>query len=217
MASALLKLAKIPEALSTASAGLKLDTSNKALVALLEKIKAKKSEIEAAEARKKEQEDRTLKERYALGQALRVRGIKYRKSAGGAAPDMPEDSVMQLEGDKLSPASMILFPVTVLYPLHMQSDFVKAFRESQTLAEHLDYLLPLPWDDKNEYTAKTVEAYMDTIEGGLVKWGKKVELGKLLAGGKLEVLDGIVRVNIVPKARAGEWIESLRQKKRAKS
>jgi Cns1/TTC4 Wheel domain len=213
MASALFKLVKIPEALTTASAGLKLDPSNQALGALLEKIKAKKAEQDTIEARKREGQERLMRERHALGQALKKRGIKYRKSPGGRAPDLPEDAVMQLEGDKQSPDSTLVFPVMVLYPLHMQSDFIQAFQETHTLAQHLEYLLPPPWDVSSAYVTGNVEAYMETTEGGLVKWGKNVELGKLLGGGKVEVLDGILRVTIVQKTRASEWIESLRKKK----
>lgn len=62
------------------------------------------------------------------------------------------------------------------------------------------------------YTIPNVEAYAETGEGGLVKYGKKVPLLKLLSGSKIEVLDGIVKINVVPKARASEWIEKVKKR-----
>lgn len=29
---------------------------------------------------------------------------------------------------------------------------------------------------------KTIDAYMETVDGGMIKWGKKVELLKVLSG-----------------------------------
>ena len=55
---------------------------------------------------------------------------------------------------------------------------------------------------------------METKEGGLLKWGKKVPLLKVLSGGKVEVVDGIVRANLLPKARAEEWIQEMKKRKK---
>jgi len=46
-----------------------------------------------------------------------------------------------------------------------------------------------------------------------MKVGKKVPLLKVLGGGKVEVLDSIVKINVVPKARAPEWIEEVKKRK----
>ena len=143
-----------------------------------------------------------------LKAALMARLIRTRTT--GQPPEM-EDTAIKLVPDPLSPTSTLVFPVVLLYPLHLQSDFIKAFGEEQTLGGHLDYLLPLPWDEKREY--RDVEAYMETVAGGLVKIGKKVPLLKVLSGGKVEVVDEIVKINVVPKARAGEWIEEVKKRK----
>jgi hypothetical protein len=142
-----------------------------------------------------------------LQQALKIRKIMTRTT--GQPPDM-EDAAIALTPDPVSLTSTLTFPVVLLYPLHLQSDFIKAFGEEQTLLGHLGYLLPLPWDENHEYTLKDVEAYMETREGGLIKWGKKVPLLKVLSGGKVDVLDGVVRVNILPTKRASEWIETVK-------
>ena len=54
---------------------------------------------------------------------------------------------------------------------------------------------------------------METVTGGLIKWGKKVPLLKVLGGGKVEVVDGIVKVNVVPKSGAAGWIEEVKRRK----
>ena len=58
-----------------------------------------------------------------------------------------------------------------------------------------------------------VEAYMETATGGLIKAGKKMTLGKILGSGKVEVLDGLVKVNIVPKDKASEWIDEFKRRR----
>ena len=136
--------------------------------------------------------------------------IKTRST--GQPPDM-EDAAITLTPDPLSLKSTLAFPVVILYPLHLQSDFIKAFGEEQTLLGHLDYLLPLPWDINIEYSPSTTEAYMETSSGGLIKLGKKVPLLKVLSGGKVEIVDGIVKINVVPADRAPEWIESVKRRK----
>lgn len=127
-----------------------------------------------------------------------------------AAPDL-EDAAVKLE-NPLDPSSEISFPTILLYPVHSQSDFVKAFLEKEAIGEHLDYIFPLPWDDQGEYTPDGVEAYMETVSGGLIKAGKKMRLGKILGSGKVEVVDGLVRINILPKEKAAGWVEEFKKR-----
>ena len=188
--------------------GLSLDPSNTALKTLLSKLTTRQAELTEIERKRAEREARTKKEAALLKAALVARGIRVRNSP--RPPEM-EDAAVKLVPDPLSPTSALVFPVTILYPLHLQSDFVKAWGEEQSLGEHLDYLLPLPWDARGEY--KDVEGYVETMNGGLMKVGKKVPLLKVLGGGKVEVLDSIVKINVVPKARAPEWIEEVKKRK----
>lgn len=143
--------------------------------------------------------------------ALRARNIRVRTNA--QLPDM-EDAVVHLSPDPLSPTSTLMFPVVLLYPLDLQSDFVKAFPETDTVSQHLAYIFPLPWDTVQTYTLQTVEHYMETGSGGLVKVGQSVTLGKVLGSGGVEVVDGIVRINLLPKSRAKGWIEEMKARKR---
>lgn len=209
MVSAFFALKKLSEAASACEAGLVADPSNGPLASLMERIQAEQSRKEAKEKAMLEAEETKKKEANTLLLALKARKIKTRST--GQPPEM-KDAFVQLVPDPLSLESTLVFPVVVLYPLHLQSDFIKAFGEEQTLQRHLNYLLPLPWDEKGEYSAKSVEAYLETSEGGLVKWGKKVELLRVLSGGKVEVVDGLVRVNLVPKARAPEGIETVKKR-----
>ena len=121
---------------------------------------------------------------------------------------------MKLE-NPLDPSSLLSFPVLLLYPTHSQSDFIKVFRELDTLTQHLEYIFPLPWDEENEFTLNDVEAYMETAAGGLIKMGKKMTLNKVLGSGKCEVVDGLVRISVVPKTKAAGWIEEFKKRKGA--
>jgi hypothetical protein len=47
----------------------------------------------------------------------------------------------------------------------------------------------------------------------LIKAGKKLSLIKLLGSGKVEIVDGLVRIYVVPKARSGEWIAEFKARR----
>lgn len=207
---ALLSLSKLPLALTAAKTGLSHHPSNPSLLSLQQKITSQLAAADALAQKRLAEETRRKLEATTLLSALKLRKITTRTTP--QPPDM-EDASIALTPDPVSLKSTLTFPVILLYPLHLQSDFIKAFGEEQTLLGHLEYLLPLPWDEKEEYKPKEVEAYMETREGGLLKWGKKVPLLTVLSGGKVEVVDGIVRVNVLPKGRAGEWVEGVKKRR----
>ncbi|MCJ1355018.1 MAG: hypothetical protein MMC33_005009 [Icmadophila ericetorum] len=216
LAQAQLALKTLSSALAAAQSGLSLDPTNTLLKTLLQKIQFEISVQESLTTKRLAAEDLKRRQTEALRTAFSLRKIRTRTTA--KPPDL-EDANIRLVPDPLDPKlSTLTFPVLMLYPLHEQSDFIKAFGEEQMLQGHLEYLLPLPWDTKHEYTVKDVEVYAETgataagASGGLVKYGKKVPLLKLLSGSNVEVVDGIVKVNIVPKARAGEWIETVKKR-----
>lgn len=157
-------------------------------------------------------------------------------------PDL-EDARIFLGPDPLKATSRLFFPVLVLYPVHGQSDFLKAVEETEGWGGVLGVVLGgegegvgqggnekgkggrqgmdeegkggnrLPWDKEGEYTVDGVESFMETKEGGMVKVGRKVRLLDVLAGGKVEVVDGVVRGFVVPKARVGAWVEEMKGRK----
>lgn len=175
------------------------------------KITDRQISLAIIQQKKQEREQRAQKEKLMLFTALRARSIRIRTTA--QPPDM-EDAAVHLSPDPLSPKSTLMFPVVLLYPLDLQSDFVKAFPETDTVPQHLNYIFPLPWDTRKAYNLPTVDFFMETGSGGLVKVGKNVTLGKVLGSDGVEVVvDGIVRINVVPKSRAKAWIEEVRVRK----
>ncbi|TKA61590.1 hypothetical protein B0A55_11923 [Friedmanniomyces simplex] len=208
-ASACLALDRTAEALDACQGGLKFDSANSALQMLLAKVEKRQAHLAELERVRREREQRIVREQATLRVAFKHRNIMARQTAN--PPDM-EDAAMKL-ADPLDANSTLSFPMILLYPLHAQSDFVKACGEEETVAQHLEYILPTPWDEKREYSPQSVDCYMETAQGGLIKAGKKLSLLKLLGSGKIEVVDGLVRVNVVPKARAAEWIEDFKRRK----
>lgn len=207
---ALLALDKVSEALDSCNHGLALDPTNAPLQVMATTIESRAKILAAAQQRKQKQADYAHKVKLTLSAALRARNIRTRTT-----PQRPEleDASIHLAPDAVSPTSTIHFPVIILYPLHAQSDFIKAFPETDTIAQHLEYIFPLPWDEEHEYELALVEFYMETATGGLVKVGRKMSLLKALSGGDVEVVDGLVTVNVVPKAKAGVWIEERKARK----
>ena len=211
-AKALLALDKIAEADDACARGLEIDPENKALQGVANDI-VKRNEKVAEKRRKEiEREVRRRKEGETLRAALTARNIKTRKSA--QPPEM-EDAKVELTPDPVDPASSLSFPTVLLYPLTLESDFIKAFNEMQTLGDHLAYILPLPWDTKGEYNPAGVECYMETVTGGLIKVGRKVTLLKVLSEGNVEVVDEVVKIFVVPKAGADAWVKDFKRKKAA--
>jgi tetratricopeptide (TPR) repeat protein len=211
---ALLSLDKILEADDSCARGLSLDPNNKALQGVAKEI-VKKNEIVAEKKRKeREREERRVLEGQTLKAALKARGIKTRTSA--QPPEM-EDAKVELVPDPVDPTSTLSFPAVLLYPLKLESDFIKAFNEMETLGYHLGYILPtLPWDTEGVYKSVSgVECFMETTKGGLIKVGRKVSLLKVLSEADVEVLDGVVRFFVLPKGGSEEWVKEFKRKKAA--
>ena len=209
-ASALLTLDKIHEALDVCYRGLKIDQSNIALKKLLEKAQYRAAEMEKRDRKRRAEQKRKQDEKEMLQKVLTERKIRVR---GSERPPDLEDAIIRLSPDPLSSKSLLEFPVMLLYPMHNQTDFIKAWAEKDDLSQHLSYILPLPWDDKQQYTMAGVDCYMDTASGGMMKVGKKLKLLEVLSNGKTEVVDGLVRIYTVPTSMASQWIEEVKKKK----
>ena len=97
--------------------------------------------------------------------------------------------------------------------MHNQSDLVKAFAEKDSILDHLRYLLPTPWDTGKDYAIENVRCYMDSVSGGMVQVGKKLSLFHALSNGRTEVVDGLVKIYIVPMAFSSKWIEEMKRKR----
>jgi len=211
-ARAFLAVGRIGEADDACARGLALDESNSALRAVAKEIVKRAEEIDAAGRREAERVAREKRRATLLKVALKARQIRTRETA--QPPEM-EDACLKLVPDPDDAASHLAFPTVLLYPVHLESDFIKAFEETQSLADHLAYVFPLPWDREGKYTLAGVECYMETMAGGLVKVGKKVPLLNVLSGGKVEVVDEVVRIFVLPKENAAAWVEEFKMKKAA--
>ncbi|CAI7573204.1 unnamed protein product [Penicillium glandicola] len=207
---ALFKLDKVAEAEDAAARGLAIDPESKALKESARKIAERKALLERAAARKKAEEEKLRQQNMVLSTALRARQIRTRKT--DQPPDM-EDAKIRLVPDPLSPESTIEFPVVFLYPMEAQSDFIKSFSEMNAIEDHLSYIFPLPWDTKKEYTVEGVECFMQTVSGGLIKAGKKLPLLQILSGGKVEVVDELVSIHVVPLSKTGKYIAEMKARK----
>ncbi|RYP18736.1 hypothetical protein DL765_003758 [Monosporascus sp. GIB2] len=211
-ARALVAVGRIEEADDACARGLAVDPDNPALRGVARDIVAK---AEEAAARRRKEEERLATERRRealLRAALKARGIRTRATA--RPPEM-EDAGLRLVPDPDDPRSSLSFPAVLLYPAHLKSDFVKAFDETECPADHLAYVFPLPWDAAGEYTLEGVECYMETTAGGLIKVGKKAPLLKALSSGKVEVVDEVVRLFVLPKAKAEAWVQEFKAKRAA--
>lgn len=209
-AKALLALDKIKEAIDTCMHGLQIDESNRSLVSVMEQAVGRGRTLSTLEQKRHGERDNRERQRLALHQALQQRGIRNRTSE--KPPDL-EDAHMKLDPDPFSAKSTLYIPVLFLYPMHAQSDFIKAFSETDTIKQHLEYLLPVPWDEAHEYQVKSVELYTESAGGGLSKIGKDLTLLEVVQKGHAPVVDGIVTIQIVPKQQAARYIAELKKRK----
>ncbi|KAF2102064.1 TPR repeat protein-like protein [Rhizodiscina lignyota] len=208
-ASACLALDKIPEAEDACSRGLEVEPSNKALSRLSEDIAKRKGDIARIERERQEREERKVMKERTLRIALKERGIKTKTTSN--KPDL-EDAEMQLM-DPLDKKSTLSIPVMLMYSVHLQTDLIKSVKEHETLQEHLNYILeePLPWDEAGEYKPDNVNCYV-FAGAGLVKVGKKLSLIKILEDKRIEIEDGLLRIHVIPKSKAAEWIEEVKKR-----
>ncbi|OTB06329.1 hypothetical protein M426DRAFT_21118 [Hypoxylon sp. CI-4A] len=211
-AKAFLAVGRVAEADDACARGLALDGENAALRAVARDIVRKAEDVAAKQKKENERLAREKHRALLVKAALKARGIKTRTTA--QPPEM-EDARLQLMPDEDDPQSSLSFPAVLLYPAHLESDFIKAFNEMDALADHLGYVFPLPWDTAKEYTLAGVECYMETLGGGLMKVGKKVPLLKMLSSGNVEVVDEVVRFFVLPKAKAAAWVTEFKTKKAA--
>ncbi|KAL8399584.1 hypothetical protein RB594_000108 [Gaeumannomyces avenae] len=207
-ARALARLDKVLEAEDAAERGLALDPDNAALRAVRDEVAGRRATVAAKQKRESERAATEVRRRYLLRATLRQRGVRTRST--DKPPEM-EDARCQLVPDPDdTAASSLAFPTMILYPADMQSDFIKAFGERDCVDVHLSYLLPLPWDRDSAYTQSGVECYVETAKGSLLKLGKKVPLIKVLALESMEVVDELVRIFVLPKAKAAKWVKEFK-------
>ncbi|KAM7203510.1 hypothetical protein V8F33_002130 [Rhypophila sp. PSN 637] len=206
---ALLAVSRIDEALDACTRGLEVDPTNKSLQIISSEISKKAAALSAKKAQQDALDSKKSHQQKLLATALAARNISLKST--GKPPDM-EDAHVCLVPDPSDPESSLAFPTLLLYPLHYESDFIKAFNETESLEQHFGYVFPLPWDHEGIYSADKVECYMETVTGGLVKVGKKVPLLKVLSGGNVEVVDELLKIFVVPRGRSEGWVREFKEK-----
>lgn len=187
--------------------------ANAPVRALADRVAARRATLAEAERARAARARREQVEAATLRRALAERHIAVQATSGAAPPDV-EDARVRL-ADPLDAASALAVPVLLLYPTRAQSDVVKAFGEHECLLDHLEYIFPCPWDESGgeDFAAGTVECYMDTAAGGLVKVGKRMPLLKVLGGGKVRIVDGLCKIYVVPKKEVEAWIAEVKRRR----
>ena len=207
-ATAFMALDDITRAEEACAYGLTLDPLNESFKILSSKLSQRRHTLCSQQQKRQDRHYRAAKEIHTLKAALKVRNIVY--SAHLTAPII-EDAAIRLS-DPIDLSSTLTVPMLLLYPLTGQTDFIKGCNEQSTITEHLEYVLPPPWDEKGEYISESVDCLMETTSGGIVKVGKKLTLNRVLSGHNVELVDNMAKLQIIPKARVNDWIMALKKK-----
>ncbi|KAG2545865.1 tetratricopeptide repeat protein 4 homolog [Panicum virgatum] len=180
---AALALDLLPDAASFCRRGLEQDPANEELKKLLAQVDAKLSEQE----RQRAKVAKALAAAKDLAAAMEKRGVKLGKAA--------YQELTGVKKPKLDEQGVLHWPVLLLYPEVMSSDFIEDFPETDTLSPHLDVMFsesspPLPWDENHAYTRDAIELY---YQGG---FGKPLSKSEILR----YFLEGTVDPKLLPDA-----------------
>ena len=110
--------------------------------------------------------------------------------------------------------SDLVFSVLLLYPLSGQSDYINACEGSSALADHLDYLFPIPWDKAIDYTPESIDCYMESIGGDLFKVGRRLPFQTIFERGIFGFVNNMLKLYILPSSQATTWISEMKRKRR---
>lgn len=190
--------------------GLSKDPENKPVQETLRQVDEKEKQIEERKLKKEKEVYQKSLEQKLLTNAVKLRHFDIVKTHRPA--EYLEDAKLRLEDPK-DYESQLIFPAVILYPTTDEFDFVAEVSELTTPIELLEMVLDRPqsWfeDPKHKnFTVKSLECYMETVSGGLVKVGKKVPINNALMSDKAKapLFDNAVRLYVVPKQDSPEWL-----------
>ncbi|XP_065874500.1 uncharacterized protein [Euphorbia lathyris] len=182
-AKASLSLNLLNEAKSYSENGLKQDPKNEELKKLASQINLLKMEQDRHEA----EVSKAVSNAKGLLSAFEDRGLKigkpmFQELVGPRKPVLDKNKILH-------------WPVLILYPEVMSSDFIEDFCETDMFSAHLDMMFSenspsLPWDEENQYTREAIEVYYEANSG--VRLSNSKILHYLLegtAGANLESTD----------------------------
>lgn len=195
--------------------GLQIDAENKPILDTLTALQKKRDEIERVKKQREEAlHEKKLEERL-LDAAIKLRNIEIIKSSHPT--ELLEHAKLKLEDPK-DQESQLIFPAMVIYPTIDEFDFVAEISEFSTPLEILEIVLDRPqsWFEdpkRKNFTLKSLECYMETVSGGLVKVGKKAAVNGALMGDKAKcpLFDNSLRLFVVPKQDASNWIKTWKK------
>lgn len=175
-AKAALALESLQDAAQFCSLGLEQDPSNAELAKL--RVVIDKKILKAAELEK--QEAVAVAKAEVLSSALVARGIRmgkpsYKEHTAGRKPWQDDSKLLH-------------WPVLLLYPEAMASDFIEDFCEVDSFSSHLDVIFgedtaPLPWDHRHDYTRDKVQLFYKASTGSALS--RKQLLCYLLEGSNI--------------------------------
>lgn len=207
---ALLAVDRLEEGRQILDYGLSKDPQNQAIKDTLALIKKKEEQIEEQAKKKKRIADEKKLKEQTLQLALNLRGIKVIHSLRPA--EFLDGAILKLE-DPLDVESQLIFPAMVLYPTIDEFDYVAEVGELTEPADLLRMLLDRPkeWFDDpkhKNFNLKSLQCYLETVSGGLVKIGKKAALNTALMAetSKAPLFDNGLRLYVVPKESFELWV-----------
>ncbi|XP_020689678.2 tetratricopeptide repeat protein 4 homolog [Dendrobium catenatum] len=205
-AKAAFSLELLMEAESFCNRGLEQFPSNEEVKQLFVQIDSRKKEYE----HHKTQLSKVVETAKELASAFKSRGLKlgrtmYQELTGVKKPILDKNGILH-------------WPLLLLYPETMSSDFIEEFCETDRFSAHLDLMYSdsystLPWDKENAYTREDIELYYQANTG--VVLSKKKVLEYLLQGTVAshsecdydEDKDEVDHTEIPSSSSSGKWIK----------
>lgn len=157
-AKAALALDLLPEAASFCRRGLEQDPANEDLKKFLAQVEAQRCERD----RRRAKVAKAVSAAKDLAAAIEKRKLRLAKAA--------YQELTGVKKPKLDEQGMLHWPVLLLYPEVMSSDFIEDFPETDMFSQHLDLMFsanspPLPWDERHAYTREAIELYCEAGTG----------------------------------------------------
>ncbi|WPK24626.1 hypothetical protein PUMCH_001905 [Australozyma saopauloensis] len=208
---AFLAVDRLEEARKILEYGLSKDAENKPIRDTLAEVEKKELLIEEQSKKKKRLADEKKLIEQNLSLAIKLRGIEVIHSL--RPTEFLDGAVLKLE-DPMDVESQLVFPAMILYPTIDEFDYVAEVGELTEPADLLRMLLDRPkeWfaDPKRKnFNLKSLQCYLETSSGGLVKIGKKAAINSALMAEKVKapLFDNGLRLYVVPKEEFEDWVQ----------
>jgi hypothetical protein len=167
-ATACCKIDKYAEAIRWADNGLSVDPANKTLVDVRLKAAKQKGVVDKRARKLAAAERKDAAHQKALADAITGRGIALKD---GVEVQMTQHPMRKGVVDTATGGAVFLdadlmlhWPMTLLYPEHKQTDFIKDFNEGHCFLDHLDMMFDhrVPWDAEGKYRPDNLVLYFET-------------------------------------------------------